>query len=79
MRKDFDECNSCICKLFRKLDSGTTIQFAIDDTDEFFENEDFTFICLDEKKCCITLNRPQEDSIVFVDCTRIAGVKIIEN
>ncbi|WP_221567937.1 hypothetical protein [Alkalihalobacillus sp. TS-13] len=79
MRKHFKDCNSCICKLFRKLETGTTIQIAIDNTDEFFENEDFVFVCLDEKKCCITTRRPQEDSIVFFDCTQIAGVKIFQN
>ncbi|WLD94974.1 hypothetical protein [Alkalihalobacillus sp. AL-G] len=75
----FDDCNSCICKLLSGLDVGTTIRFAIDNTDEFFELEDFTFLCFEHKNCCVTLQRPQEDTIVVVDCTKIAGVKIFQD
>jgi hypothetical protein len=59
------------------LELGTIIQFAVDNTNEFFENGRFTFLCFNPKNCCITLERIQgENNIIFVDCKAIVGVQV---
>lgn len=78
MKRD-KSCDTSICKFLKGLEAGTIIQFAIDNTDEFFENERFTFLCFDAKNCCVTLERIQENNIVYVDCRAIVGVQVERN
>ncbi len=72
------DCKGCVCNQFKKLKVGDVIQITFGD-DEFFEDQDYIFTCLDDKDCCVTLIDPTDDNPFIVDCERIKGIKFITN
>ncbi|WLD94973.1 hypothetical protein [Alkalihalobacillus sp. AL-G] len=77
-KADRRKCEGCVCEQFKMIDIGTVVQITLGD-DEFFEDQDYTFLCLDPHDCCVTLIDTSDNNVFIVDCERIRGVKFINN
>ncbi|MGP4078612.1 hypothetical protein ACTWQL_01765 [Pseudalkalibacillus sp. R45] len=74
-----DICDCCICEIFKGLKPGEIISFVVQNSDQYFEDEEFTFVSFNPKNCCVTLNRFEVNNPVIVDCKKVVGVKIVQN
>lgn len=73
------KCTGCACKQFKKLSVGTRLFIILGD-DEYFEDQEYTFACLDEKDCLVTLKEYENgDNVFVVDCRAVRGIKIVRD
>ncbi|MGM7700971.1 hypothetical protein ACSVDE_04545 [Pseudalkalibacillus sp. Hm43] len=77
-KKKEDRCEGCICDVFRTLDKGARVKIAFL-SEEFFTNGgeiNFTFLCFDDKTCCVTLR--DDNEAVLVDCRDIIAIELLD-
>lgn len=81
-KKRESECEGCICDVLKTLEQGTVLRIAFleDFVQQSGGNEiEFTFVCFDEKSCCVTLIDQNDDNAVLIDCRELIAIEIVVN
>ncbi|WP_408009815.1 hypothetical protein ACJROX_05815 [Pseudalkalibacillus sp. A8] len=74
--KKESKCKSCLCDLLRDLEKGTLIRLAF--LEDFFEaDQEYRFVCFDEKTCCVTLIDPTDNNAFVLDCNELVAFEIV--